>query len=608
MHTVPSFVLAAGLAAAVASPAPADPPPLERRSLTDLRVESETITQTTPRDGSPSFNGEFVTVRDELENFPVGVSLGGAGVSALPASFTGPPGFVWPLNNLRGQSNTNFVRLIDLSGAPVGGSNGVINATRALEIISGTAQQPGRLFLGASHRLGGHQDEPAFSLLPTVDNEARISAEYFISTIEQLFTFEPASGLLGFITGRLLWGGACIEDNPGDCVYNGIPVDLNQYILTLGLPCGFSSCTLQPASYCQDASGNPIPGCVPPVGFAVGDLVSPPLGEWCKFAGETTADGRLRFYLDFFNGAGEFQIVDQTLVTSAFIDRVAINSSFEVQDAFLLVDNIEASGHIFASRTPPPLECPYCDGIEWLSTGPILGQTSRWFVALSSAATVIDDGAQGQVISQINNVVPNNEYRREMSTELPLSSATLSNDLVATVQVRTTGSTVRGFALVDGSDLAARVLLNYWPPDSLDFDNGVYVQTNPAYEPIDGEGATDPLVNAPDIGADIVDTQHDWDNNGVYRTLEMRLSASGVLRVSIDGQRIYAGAGAFTNTIDTFVFESENNSSGSGATFRINDVTLICDAPSCAADFDFDDIITFADLNAVLSAFGTTCD
>jgi hypothetical protein len=79
-----------------------------------------------------------------------------------------------------------------------------------------------------------------------------------------------------------------------------------------------------------------------------------------------------------------------------------------------------------------------------------------------------------------------------------------------------------------------------------------------------------------------------------------------VLRVSVDGQRIYTGPGAFANAIDTFVFESENNSSGVNASLRIHDVTLTCDAPSCAADFDLDDAITFTDLNAVLSNFGQT--
>src|SRR5690606_15604094 len=104
---------------------------------------------------------------------------------------------------------------------------------------------------------------------------------------------------------------------------------------------------------------------------------------------------------------------------------------------------------------------------------------------------------------------------------------------------------------------------------------------------------------------DIVGSEFEW-GDGVYRTLEMRLSANGALRVSIDGQRIYAGTGAFLTSLDRFAFESENNIFTENSSLRINDVTLACDAPSCAADFDFDDTVTFSDLNAVLAAFGST--
>ena len=58
------------------------------------------------------------------------------------------------------------------------------------------------------------------------------------------------------------------------------------------------------------------------------------------------------------------------------------------------------------------------------------------------------------------------------------------------------------------------------------------------------------------------------------------------------------------NSIDRFAFESENQAFGQGSQLRLNDVTLICDAPSCAADFNLDDIVDFADLNTVLTNFG----
>jgi hypothetical protein len=600
---IPSLLTCLGLAVSVSPLALAQPLTAAGR-LTDTRVERDPTDQTAPREGQ-NFSGEFVTMRDELENFPLDTSFGSPGVSAPPTSFTGPPGFQWPLNNLRGQASTNFVRLVDLSGAPVGGANGVANASRAIEIVTGTAQPPGGFFTGANLRFGGQPGEPTLPLAPTADHNARISAELYISTIDQAFSFEATATFIGFTTGRLYWGGVrCPESEPANCTDIGLPAGLIDTIHSLGDPAGFSTSTFRAVEYCTTREGFPIAGCVPPPGFAVGDEVPPPIANWSRFAAETTSDGRLRFLLDLLDGSGEVVITDQIILTSGFIDRVGANTSFESQDAFMLIDNIEAAGPVWARPKAPPLDCPYIDDMEWLFAGPLTNQNPRWDVPLSSAATVVNDGVQGQVIQQINNVNPNNIYRREISTLLLPSSATVSSDLVATVQVRTTGTTVRGFALFNGFDLAARVLFNYRPTDSIEFDDGVYVQTNPFYQPIDDPFGSDPLANAPVIGADIVDTEYDWDNNGVYRTLEMRLSASGALRVSIDGQRIYAGAGAFLSSIDRFAFESENNAFGANAQLRINDVTLTCDAPSCAADFNLDDIVDFADLNTVLTNFG----
>lgn len=47
---------------------------------------------------------------------------------------------------------------------------------------------------------------------------------------------------------------------------------------------------------------------------------------------------------------------------------------------------------------------------------------------------------------------------------------------------------------------------------------------------------------------------------------------------------------------------------GSGATLRIDDIRMACDAPSCATDFDFDGLTNFTDLNTAFAAFGTSCD
>ncbi len=314
----------------------------------------------------------------------------------------------------------------------------------------------------------------------------------------------------------------------------------------------------------------------------------------------------MNYLLDLLDGSQESTIASHFVITSPYLDRVGWNASFEAQDEFMLVDNIEASGPIYQPPIPPPLACPYLDDMEWLNFLPLSIQTTRWETALPSEVRVLVDGSRGQVILQ-NNVSSDDRYRRELATILPSSTATAANDLVASVQARTTFSGVRGFALYDGATLAARVTFgrDLYTGMQGTFLPRVYAQINPEYEPIDDPSGKDPQANAAVIGVDVAETSYDW-LTGAYRTLELRLSANGALRVSIDGQRIYTGVGAFSNAIDRFAFESENNSSGSGPSMRVNDVTLTCDAPSCAADFDLDDAITFADLNAVLANFGAS--
>ncbi|MGP1310775.1 MAG: hypothetical protein ACTS27_11310 [Phycisphaerales bacterium] len=606
MHK-PFLAFAAGLAAA--SPLALAHTPETAGALAGTRVQRVPLDPAAfLRDGN--FNGAFVTMRDELENFPTDTSFGGTGVSAPATSFTGPPGFVWPLNNLRGQSGGSemlpLVRVVDLSTAPVGGPNGIFNASKVVRIQTVAAQPAGGFFTGYNLRFGGDSAgaDPLQPLAPTADHNARVSAEHFISTIDQLFTFEPVATFTGFITGRLMWGGVCEEIEPGDCTDIGIPIGLNDQFLALGPCLGFCPGGLfVPLFYCHNAQGQPIPACIPPAGSNIGDPARPPVQNWFRIAAETTADNRLRFLVDLLDGQPEFTIYDNVLLTTPYIDRIGSNTSFESLDAFMLVDNIEASGPLLSLPKPPPLDCPYLDDVEWLSDGPLFNQNPRWFAALSSAATVITDGDRGQVIRQVNNINPDNRHRREFATSLPDTPITVANDVIARVKVRTSNQhTVRAFALWNFGDLAARVYLGRQTADTF-YEPSVYAQINPDYNPIDPPN-DDPFLNTSVVGVDVADTNADWMNDGQYRTLELRLSANGVLRVSIDGQRIYAGPGAFSNAVDLLAFESENNTFGKGQDMRIDDVEFVCDAPPCAADFNLDDVVDFADLNTVLTNYG----
>ncbi len=253
MQTVSPLVLAAGLALVVATPALADPPaPAGKR--TDLRVERASM----PRGGLGSPRGQqfplgsFVTMRDELENFPLDTSFGGTGVSAEATSFTGPEGFVWPLNNLRGQSSVNFVHMIDLSGAPVSGPNGVTNASKALRIFTATAQPASGFFTGANLRFGGQSGEPTLPLEPLPGFNARVSAEHWLSSIDSLYTFEPVAVFTGFIVGRLMWGGTCVEADPGDCTDVGLPIGPLTHFVVLAEYCSIDVGDWLPATYCEN--------------------------------------------------------------------------------------------------------------------------------------------------------------------------------------------------------------------------------------------------------------------------------------------------------------------------------------------------------------------
>ncbi len=611
-----------------------------------LAITSQSVAQT-PRQGQ-DFGGQFVTMRDGLEHFPLATSFGGGGISAAPTAFTGPAEFEWPPNNLRGQQSLIFIQLVDLSALPVGGVNGVVNATRALRIRTGSPQAINQLFPGASLQFGGDAEgnDPFLPLEPIPGAPARVSAELFISTLDELYTFEAGALFRGDLNGRLLWGGEC-AGGFGDCNDLGLPTGPIPTIYSLAPSDEFPEGRYTPARYCMDAQGDVIPGCTPPPGANAGDLVATPIANWARFVFETTADGRARFLLDPLDGSGESVVYENTLLASAYLDSVAWSTTFAERDAFMLVDNIEASGPVYQLPKPIPLACPYADDLEWLNTGPLMAQSPvRWPSApTADADVVLDPVAGGKVIEQINDVQPDNYYRREFSTLLPPSNADEHNDLVVSVDVRWVGATPRGFALYGDDQLAARVYLGQYAEDTPLFSTNLFVQINSRYRPIDRTTNDDPLDNYAIPGVDIVNTGAYFNNMGVYTTLTMRLSANGALRVFIGDQRVYAGPSGFATFIDRFDFESENRLIGHSALLRIDNVTTVCGAPSCATDFDFDNAtsmsdlqavlvnfaqprpgpslprqlfregdanadgeVNFADLNAVLAAFGTSCD
>ena len=539
--------------------------------------------------------GSIITMRDELENFPVGVSLGGLGVDAAPTSFTGPDGFDWGLNTLRGQTSINFVQVVDLSGSPTGG-----NATRAIRLRTAAAQAPYSFFLGATIRW-------ASSLIPAAGANARVSADHFVSTIAERYTYEPRSVLTGFFIHRVMWGGECIEIFPGDCAAVGLPIGPLTVLSVLAWNPLIGQQELVPTRYCVTRDGVPIPGCTPPSGAQVGDAVSTPVGSWFRLITETTADHRFTIAIDALDGGGEVLIYEDALVQSNLLDSIAWNSSFGASNAIMLLDTIEASGPPLQPPVPPALECPYLDDLEWLDNFPVIQQQQdRWTAAPTSGLLVVPDDAQGGVLLQTNTVFPNNQHRREFATELPREHATLANDLVVSFDARFDGNAVRAFALLDGDQTIARLFRGHedrTTPGAPVYTPSLFVQTNRWFNPVDDSPADPDAVN-PVVGVDIEDTGVIVPQNGQYHTITLRLAASGALRVYVNDALAYAGPAAFGPSFDTLAFESENNASSPGSELRIDDVRMACDAPSCATDFDFDGMTGFADLNAALGNFG----
>lgn len=500
-----------------------------------------------------------VLMRDNLEAYVPG-SMGGAGISA-PPSFLDPSDFPWGLNTLRGQSSQNFVSLVDLSGSPLGGSNGVVNASHALRIRTAMSQGVGGFFTGANLRWG-----PV--LIAGADQAAVGSAEHYISTIEELYTFETSNLLSGFISARLLWGGPCDPQIHGDCgdpenpVINSPP---NFYFLGVD-PNSFTTGLFMPGAYCLDAQGDPIPGCVPPSGFAVGDPAPIPTQNWVRLAWSFAPDGTMTALLDLQDGTGAVPIAQSVLLTSASLNRIGWNTGFGVQDASMHIDNIEASGYVFDPPVAPELGCPFIDSLEWLNPGPLLGQSADWFASLSGSVVVAADGLQGQVLQQTNAGF--GFYTESARRTLPDANAFPGNPWSLCADVETTGTgTVRAFSVEGASGLAARIFIGRQDDP---FDSTVYVQINEDYDPNDNV--------PPVIGVDIESTGYLWAP-GDYRTLCMTVDSDADLVVTVDGATIYIGQ-AFRTSVNSFAYESDNGASGAGDVLRIDNVFFNCeDAP-----------------------------
>lgn len=316
----------------------------------------------------------------------------------------------------------------------------------------------------------------------------------------------------------------------------------------------------------------------------IGGLVPPPIGVWSRWILETSADLRVTYLLDLLDGNGEVIIHRGYPLVGLAIDRVGFNSAYESQGAFLLADNIEASGPLRMIPKPPALDCPYLDDLNWMNAGPLRGQSTRWFDALSSAATVFERSPGDQAIRQINNVSSDNKHRVEMTSTLPNSYALPGDPWTFCVDVATTGQTVRAITLDSEATnyifggVTARVFLgraDLSVPNNPAFDPTVYVQVDPWYDPIDDPFTTTPYDNAPTPGVEIVSTGYQWVADDAMRTLCFTIENDRSMTIAVDGVEIYSGV-AFANAAQIVRFESENNSFGWNSRMEIDNLSYAC--------------------------------
>lgn len=576
--TLSSLPLAAGLAIAVSSGALAQPVPLDPMSTS---VGDARSVETAPR-GFYEWDG-IVSMSDHLENFPLGRLISSAPVFAAPTSFTGPPGFVWGMNSLSGQGNATstveWTGVVDLAQEPIGGTN----TTRGVRIRTAIPQTPGGFFLGIRHTW-------PVVLGPDGETPVRVSADLYATSLGQLYSFEAVdTAITGFISSRLMWGGDCAsrELDGINCATLAPDGDLNAFIFLSD--CLLARCfTSQfwPGRYCATRRGDIVEGCEPPPFAKAGDIVRPAIGSWSRLGYEITPDGRRQQTIDFIDGTGEHVFaIDSWFIGSTNVNRLSINTSFEDADALLYIDNIAASGPGGVPLAQPDDEvCPFLNDINYLSEGVLPGQLQTALFGSEGSSThptalVVPrhNGAPGDLAIAIDPSETGGTQIREALLALTYFASAEDADIDFSVEIRHDNSRRREVALVS-------------PNASL--QGSTIVLSHPAEPRLQVVG---------DTGVVVLDAQ--WPDDGEYHTLRVRISNNGAIRVFIDEQRVGVATSVLSKPpgMSRVSFRSFR-----GGLFEIDNIAVGCGLASCAADVNTDDMIDFADLNAVLSNFGDT--
>lgn len=226
-----------------------------------------------------------------------------------PETTFGPPGSTWGENPVLLPFNGNYIGFT------------VVDGNRLVRMRTFEAQTPGSLFNGIAYA-------SVRRLFPAPGDNASMSVDLRLNDLDEVYTFESYDTFQGAVDSRAIFGG---------------DFDTFHYLVATTPTTG----EFFPFRVCTDAAGAPIPGCAAPDGSSIGDTIAVPLDAWFSLKTEFTADGRQRQHIDLQDGNGFVLAGEAPAIVSAAptIGDMRINSSFQSQDAFLLVDNVSMRGY-----------------------------------------------------------------------------------------------------------------------------------------------------------------------------------------------------------------------------------------------------------------------
>lgn len=493
-------------------------------------------------------------------------------MNVLPAAMlnqttAGTWGGVAATNGVTGRTHVSSAQTAPFSGVTAEAAGG--NTTKKVRLFTSTAQPPDGFFTGyrfnfAKTNLGTGAPDVRFLFSANATTPAQLRSEAFVNAITTLFTHEGINVTSGFIIDRVLWGGTNSDPNAS------LPVGAIPDFYNLGLdPNSFTTGLFVALVF---PAGHP----------NAGSNMNVPVNAWFDVVHEARLDGNVGVKINYRDGNGDVLGYVAPGITAPRFDRFGANSSFEGANDAYYVDNLQVTGEEFVLPTPPPLECTngmYLDNIEWLNGGSLFGQGTRWIDRLSAKAVVIVDGAQNKTIRQAN-VFPDDRYRQENRTVVPVTFATPGNpfSMCTLVKIPAGNVTVRGLnpiSLTDGNIVSRLYIGREAPPAP--FTSASFVQINDAYDPVDPEGTTTPFDNVAVVGTDIAATGFNWPFDNTYRNVCFNVTSAQALTVTVGAATIYTGT-AFVNSIDAYWYESENNAFGAGNTMSWDDVKIQCAA------------------------------